>query len=45
MRGDARLQAALRPYANAKGNLRFPLDEPMPLALIARVVKALAKRR
>jgi uncharacterized protein YdhG (YjbR/CyaY superfamily) len=41
--GDARLQAALKPYANAKGNLRFPLDEPMPMALIARVAKALAK--
>lgn len=41
--GDARLQAAVKPYANAKGNLRFPLDEPMPHALIARVAKALAK--
>jgi uncharacterized protein YdhG (YjbR/CyaY superfamily) len=43
VRGDARLQAALKPYANAKGNLRFPLDEPIPMALIARVAKALAK--
>jgi uncharacterized protein YdhG (YjbR/CyaY superfamily) len=43
VRGDARLQAALKPYANAKGNLSFPLDEPMPMALIARVAKALAK--
>lgn len=43
VRGDARLQAALKPYANAKGNLRFPLDEPLPMALIARVARALAK--
>jgi len=43
VRGDARLIATLKPYANAKGNLRFPLSEPMPYALIARVAKALAK--
>jgi uncharacterized protein YdhG (YjbR/CyaY superfamily) len=44
VRGDAKLLAALKPYANAKGNLSFPLDEPMPLALIARVAKALARQ-
>jgi uncharacterized protein YdhG (YjbR/CyaY superfamily) len=44
VRGDARLRAALKPYANAKGNLRFPLAEPMPYPLIARVAKALAKQ-
>jgi uncharacterized protein YdhG (YjbR/CyaY superfamily) len=43
VRGDAKLQAALKPYANAKGNLSFPLDEAMPLALITRVAKALAR--
>jgi uncharacterized protein YdhG (YjbR/CyaY superfamily) len=43
VRGDARLIAALKPYANPKGNLRFALAEPMPYALIARVAKALAK--
>ena len=37
VRDDARLQAALAPYANAKGNLSFPLDEPLPMALIGRV--------
>jgi hypothetical protein len=35
---------ALQPYANAKGNLNFPLDAPMPMPLIARVAKALAKQ-
>jgi uncharacterized protein YdhG (YjbR/CyaY superfamily) len=44
VRDDARLRAALAPYANAKGNLSFPLDEPLPMALIGRVAKALAKQ-
>ena len=43
VRGDARLQAALKPHANARGNLRFALDEPLPLALIARVAKSLRR--
>jgi uncharacterized protein YdhG (YjbR/CyaY superfamily) len=41
---DAALRKAVSPYANAKGNLRFPLDEPIPYPLIARVAKALAKQ-
>ena len=44
VRGDARLHAALKPYANAKGNLSLPFAEPMPLSLIARVAKALARQ-
>ena len=44
VREDAKLRAVLRPYANAKGNLSFPLASPMPLSLIARVAKALAKQ-
>jgi uncharacterized protein YdhG (YjbR/CyaY superfamily) len=44
VRDNARLVRSLKPYANAKGNLRFPLDEPMPMQLIARVAKALAKQ-
>jgi uncharacterized protein YdhG (YjbR/CyaY superfamily) len=44
VRGDARLAAALKPYANAKGNLVLPLDKPLPMALIARVAKALARQ-
>ena len=39
VKGDARLEQAVARYANDKGNLRFPLDEPMPLALIARIVR------
>lgn len=29
----------LSPYAGEKGSLRFPLAEPMPLALISEIVK------
>jgi uncharacterized protein YdhG (YjbR/CyaY superfamily) len=36
--GDARLEKALLPYAGPKGNLKFPLDRPIPFALIKRVV-------
>lgn len=41
---DAKLRAALKPYANAKGNLRFEMSDPLPRALITRVAKALAKQ-
>ena len=44
VRANARLVKSLQPYANAKGNLSFPLDAPMPMPLIARVAKALAKQ-
>ena len=44
VKGDARLAKELKPYANAKGNLSFPLDAPMPLSLIERVARALAKQ-
>src|SRR5690349_7389740 len=34
--GDKALEKAVAPYAGPKGNLRFPLDEPMPFDLIER---------
>ena len=37
--GDAGLTRAIAPYAGEKGNLRFPLDQPIPYDLIARIVK------
>jgi uncharacterized protein YdhG (YjbR/CyaY superfamily) len=37
--GDAGLEQALGPYAGPKGNLRFPMDRPIPYALIRRIVK------
>lgn len=44
VRDDVRLQTVLKPYANAKGNLSFPFGEAMPMRLIARLAKALAKQ-
>lgn len=39
VRGNAALVKAVSKYANAKGNLRFPDDAPLPLALITRIAK------
>lgn len=39
--GDAALIAELAPYRGEKGNLSFPLNEPLPLDLIGRVALAL----
>lgn len=44
VKGDARLEKALAPYAGEKGNLRFPLDQPIPYRLIARIVKLRVKQ-
>jgi uncharacterized protein YdhG (YjbR/CyaY superfamily) len=40
VRGDEALLKAVAPYAGEKGNLRFPLDQKIPYALIGRIVKA-----
>ena len=39
VRGDENLNKDLLRYRGEKGNLKFPLDEPIPYALIRRVVK------
>lgn len=39
VRGDARLEKAVAPYAGDKGNLRFPLDQPIPFELIERIAR------
>lgn len=44
VRGNAKLQAAVATYAGPKGNLKFPLDRPIPYALIARIVKFRVKQ-
>ena len=38
---DAALIAELAPYRGAKGNLSFPLGQPLPVELIGRVAVAL----
>ncbi|NJM40139.1 MAG: hypothetical protein HC853_04930 [Anaerolineae bacterium] len=40
---DEKLKQETAVYAGPKGNLRFPLDEPIPYALITRIVKARVK--
>ena len=42
--GDAGLQKAIAPYAGEKGNLRFPLDQPIPYGLIERIVRLRVKQ-
>lgn len=39
VRGDAELEATLAPYEGEKGNLRFPLDRPIPYDLIERIAR------
>ena len=42
--GNKPLEKAVARFAGPKGNLQFPLDEPMPLALIERIVKLRVKQ-
>ena len=44
VRGDAKLVKAVSRYAGEKGNLRFPLDEPIPYDLIERIVQHRVKQ-
>jgi uncharacterized protein YdhG (YjbR/CyaY superfamily) len=37
--GIVEFRKELAPYESAKGSVRFPLDKPLPLALIAQIVK------
>lgn len=43
--GDAKLRAAISRYKGEKGNLKFPLDEPIPYTLISRIVKFRVKEQ
>src|ERR1043165_650121 len=42
--GDKALEKAVAQYAGPKGNLQFPLDEPIPYDLIERIVKLRVKQ-
>jgi uncharacterized protein YdhG (YjbR/CyaY superfamily) len=44
VKGDARLEKEIAPYAGEKGNLRFPFDQPIPYDLIERIVKLRVKQ-
>lgn len=42
--GDQAIEKAMAPYAGPKGNLQFPLDQPIPYKLIERIVKLRVKQ-
>src|SRR5260221_4455363 len=42
--GNKALEKAVARYAGPKGNLQFPLDEPIPFDLIERIVKLRVKQ-
>jgi len=42
-RAITKFKKELSPYAGAKGTVRFPLDKPIPLGLISKVVKSRVK--
>jgi uncharacterized protein YdhG (YjbR/CyaY superfamily) len=44
VKGDAKLEKAVLGYAGEKGNLRFPLDQPIPFGLIERIAKLRVKQ-
>ena len=44
IRGNAKLEQEASVYAGEKGNLRFPLDKPIPYRLIGALTKFRAKQ-
>ena len=44
VRGNAALEKAAARYAGPKGNLRFSHQQPLPLGLIARIVRFKVKQ-
>lgn len=41
---DARFTKALAPYKTGKGSVQFPIDKPMPVALITKIVQLRIKQ-
>jgi uncharacterized protein YdhG (YjbR/CyaY superfamily) len=37
--GVAEFEPELSPYKHAKGSIQFPLDKPLPIELISRIVR------
>jgi uncharacterized protein YdhG (YjbR/CyaY superfamily) len=44
-RGAAEFREELADYKGGKGTVQFPLDKPLPLALIAKIVRFRVKER
>jgi uncharacterized protein YdhG (YjbR/CyaY superfamily) len=45
VKGDQELRKEISRYQGPKGNLKFPLDERIPYALIRRIVRARVKEQ
>jgi uncharacterized protein YdhG (YjbR/CyaY superfamily) len=45
VKGDEKLNVEIAPYRGEKGNLRFPLDGPIPYTLISKIVKFRVKEQ
>jgi uncharacterized protein YdhG (YjbR/CyaY superfamily) len=45
VKGDEKLEAEIARYRGEKGNLKFPLAEPIPYDLISRIVKFRVKEQ
>ena len=43
VKGDEQLRQEIARYRGEKGNLKFPLDEPIPYELISRIAKCRAR--
>ncbi len=44
VKGNEKLIKQAAPYAGPKGNLRFPLSEPIPYGLVSQIVKFRVKQ-
>jgi uncharacterized protein YdhG (YjbR/CyaY superfamily) len=44
IKGDAQLEKDVSPYAGEKGNLKFPLEQPIPFDLIERITQLRVKQ-
>ena len=38
-KGDKAIETGLKKYKQGRGSVQFPIDQPMPLQLITRIVK------
>ena len=45
VKGDEKLNGEITPYRGEKGNLKFPLDEPIPYTLISKIVNLRVKEQ
>lgn len=44
VRGDAALMEEIAPYVGEKGNLKLPLDQPIPLTMIGKIAATRARQ-